>query len=222
MRTYTKLLARTVVLAATGWFAGCNGTIDDEPDVILEIQTLTIAPITSSQNGTGGTCTYTLTPATVTFKNLPKNSLAETSPFNDIILQSVNIAYAWDDGAVTPATTAGIGGAVPANGTGTGTFTVISNVALGVTQAPDPLGNGRAGHTASLAMVFNGATVSGDAVSATAGGTLQVGSCTVNFGACCSAGGSCSLQSEAACINDGGSYKGDGTSCSTSNICIGP
>jgi len=222
MRTYTKLLARTVVLAAVGWFAGCNGTIDDEPDVVLEILTLTISPITSSQNGTGGTCTYTLTPATVTLKNLPKNSLAEESPFNDIVLRSVDIAYVWDDGAVTPSTTAGIGGTVPANGTGTAQFTAISNVALGVTQAPDPIGNGRAGHTASLAMVFNGATVSGDAVSATAGGTLQVGSCTVNFGACCAAGGSCSLLSEAACLNDGGSYKGDGTSCSTSNICIGP
>ena len=29
MRKHTKILARTVVLVVAGWFAGCNGTIDD-------------------------------------------------------------------------------------------------------------------------------------------------------------------------------------------------
>ena len=35
MRKYTKILAGTVVLAAAGWFAGCNGTIDGEANFAL-------------------------------------------------------------------------------------------------------------------------------------------------------------------------------------------
>ena len=221
MRNYTKLLTCAVVIAVAGWFAGCNSTVDNSPNVVLEVQTITIAPITSSQNGTGGTCTYTLTPATASFKNLPKNQYSGTSPFNDIVLQYVDISYVWDDGAPTTPVSPGIGGTVPAGGTQSIQFSVISNAALGYTQLPDPVGNGRAGHSASLAMVFHGTTVAGDAVSATAGATLQVGSCTVNFGACCT-GSACDVLSEAACTNQGGAYKGDGTSCSTSNICLGP
>jgi len=221
MRNYTKLLTCTVVLAAAGWIAGCNGTIDNEPNVVLEVQNLTISPITSSQNGTGGTCTYMVTPATASFKNLPKNQYAGTSPFNDVILDYVNISYVWDDGAITSPIAPDIGGSVPAGGSQSIQFSVISNAALGLTQFPDPVGNGRAGHSASLAMTFHGTTVAGEAVSASAGATLQVSSCTVTFGACC-VGGACSVDSEAACTNQGGTYKGDGTSCSTSNICIGP
>jgi hypothetical protein len=219
MRKYTKLLACTVGLAAAGWFAGCNSTIDSEPNVVLEVQTVTIPPITSSQDGTGGNCTYTLTPSTATFKNLPKNQFAGTSPFNDIVLQYVDISYVWDDGATTNPIQPGIGGTVPAGGTQSIQFSVIAFADLGLTQLPDPVGNGRAGHSASLAMTFHGKTVSGEPVSA--GSTLQVSSCTVTFGACCT-GSSCDVLSEAACTNAGGSYKGAGTSCSTTNICIGP
>ena len=222
MRNHTKLLTRTVVLAAAGWFAGCNGTIDNEPNVVLEVSQLTTTPVTSSQNGTNGNCTYTISPATVSFKNMPKNSLAVTSPFNDIALQSVNISYRWDDGANTDPVVANVGGTVPANGAASAQIYLVSNAALGLTQFPDLPGNGRAGHTASLALIFNGTTVSGDAVSAASGATLQVSSCTVNLGACCEAGGSCELLSQVACTNAGGTYKGDNTSCSTSNICLGP
>ena len=145
MRKYTKILAGTVVLAAAGWFAGCNGTIDGEPNVVLEVSQLTTTPITSSQDGSNGNCTYTISPVSATLKNLPKNALAVTSPFNDIILQSVSISYVWDDGVVTSPVQAGLGGTVPANGTASAQFAAISNVALGATQFPDPPGNGRAG-----------------------------------------------------------------------------
>jgi len=218
MRNYMKLLTCAVVIAVAGWFAGCNSTIDNNPNVVLEIQTLTIAPITSSQDGTGGTCTYTLTPATVSFKNVPKNQYSGTSPFNDVVLEYVDISYTWDDGAVTSPVAPGLAGTVPANGTQSIQFSVISGSALGLTQFPDPPGNGRAGHSANLAMVFHGSTVAGDAVSVAAGATLQVDSCTVTFGACCT-GGACEVLSEAACTNQGGTYKGPGTSCSTVGIC---
>ncbi len=218
MRKYTKLLTLTVVLAAAGWFAGCNSTIDNEPNVVLEVQTLTITPITSSADGTNGSCTYTITLATGTFKNLPKNQYAGTSPFNDIILNNVNITYTWDDGVVQSPISAGLGGSVPAGGTGTAQFLAISNQALTVDGPNDPAGTGRAGHSASLGLTFNGVTVSGDAVSTSTGGTLQVNSCTVNLGACCggiASNGCTDFVSNDACTSGGGTYQGDNTTCAT-------
>lgn len=219
MRKHTKIIARTVVLAAAGWFASCNGTIDNEPNVILEVENLTIPVVTSSQNSTTGGCTFTVTNANGTFKNKPKNQFAGTSPFNDIILQNVSITYVWDDAVAQSPVTAGLGGSVPANGSTSAQFSVVSNAALSVDGPSDPPGTGRAGHTASLGLTFNGTTVSGDAVSATTGGTLQVNSCTVNVGACCNLDGSCDLISQAACNAQTGAYKGDNTSCGTVGIC---
>ena len=214
MRKHMKILAGTVVLGTAAWFAGCNGTIDKEPNVVLEISNLMIPPITTTQDSTTNTCTYLIAAATGTFNNKPKNALAIASPFNDIILQSVDIAYTWDDGVVTPSRTTGLGGSVPANGTSAATFTVVSNTDLNISP-PD----GRAGRTAALVLTFHGQTVSGDAVSATAGGSLQVNSCTTQFtGACCAGPGACSLQTRANCGLAGGTYAGDNTSCLTT-IC---
>jgi hypothetical protein len=218
MRKNTKILALTAVVAAAGWFAGCNGTIDKEPNVVLELETLTIPPVTSSANGTNGACTYTITMASGTFKNKPKNQFAGVSPFNDIILKNLVITYGWDDGVAQPAVTAGLAGAVPADGSTSAQFTVVSNGALTVDGPNDPAGTGRAGHTASLGLTFNGTTVSGDAVSTTTGGTLQINSCTVNLGACCggvaSAGCTDGLSAQA-CTGQGGVYQGDFTTCAT-------
>jgi len=218
MRKYTKFLALTVVLAAAGWFAGCNGTIDDEPNVVLEVQQLTISAITASANGPGGICTYTLTPSTGSFKNLPKNQFAGTSPFNDIVLSSVNISYAWDDHVPQAPVLAGVGGTVPAGGSQSAQFSVISNAALGVDGPNDPVGNGRSGHTASLGLTFFGTTVSGEAVSASAGGTLQVNSCIAIFGACCGGINSNGCQdalTQADCQAQGGTFQGPNTTCAT-------
>jgi hypothetical protein len=221
MRTHTRFIARTAVLVLAGCFAACNGTIDKEPNVVLEVSQMSVPPVTSSQNGTNGTCTYTVTNASASFNNKPKNALAATSPFNDIVLQNVAITYVWDDGAVTSPATAGLAATVPAGGSVTAQWSIISNASLGVTQAPDPVGNGRAGHTANLGMTFTGRTVSGDSVSAVAGGTLQVNSCTVNVGACCGTPSGCQTISQAACANyPGAAYKGDNTNCSTQNICL--
>jgi hypothetical protein len=213
-----KLITLTVVLAAAGWLASCNSTIDKEPNVVLEVETLTIPPVTSAQDSINNTCTYTITAANGTFKNKPKNQFANTSPFNDIILQNVVINYVWDDGVANVPVTAGLGGSVPADGTATAQFAVVSNAALSTDGPNDPAGTGRAGHTASLGMTFNGITVSGDHVSTTTGGTLQVNSCTTQFtGACCN-GSVCTLQTQANCSSSGGVYGGDNTQC-ISTVC---
>jgi hypothetical protein len=218
MRKHTKFLTRTVVLAVASCFAACNGTIDKEPNVVLEVQTLTISPVTASQDSVLNTCTYTITAANATFKNLPKNQYASESPFNDIILQNVEISYTWDDGLIAPPRVTGLGGSVPAGGTTSAQFSVISNADLNV-QGPDPNdppGTGRSGHTAALELLIHGQTVSGDAVSTETGGTLQVNSCTTQFtGACCGGPGACSLQTQQNCAWSGGTYAGDNTSCQT-------
>jgi hypothetical protein len=169
MRTHTKILAGTVVLAAAGWFAGCNGTIDSEPNVVLEVKTLTITPITGATDAGTGACIFTITNATASFDNKPKNALASVSPANDIILQDVVVGYTWDDGVGVTTATFGVGGSVTANGSGTGSFAVVNASDL---ESPD-----RQGHTASLTLTFRGVTVSGDAVSVTTGGSLTVNRC---------------------------------------------
>ncbi len=168
MHKHMKILTGTVLLAAAGWFAGCNGTIDDEPNVVLEVATLTI-PVIQAQTTT--TCIFTITQASATFNNKPKNHLAGESPFQDIVMESVDVSYVWDDGAVLPNQTFGVPGTVPANGTQSSTFSVVNNSVLTSGAVT------RAGHTASLSLVFHGHTVSGDAVLATTGGTLSVNSC---------------------------------------------
>jgi hypothetical protein len=166
----TKSLARSIVLAAVAAFAGCNGHIDEEPNVVLEVDTVMIAPITGAIDSTTGTCAFTVTNATATFKNKPKNALAEASPFNDIILQSVTVSYVWGGGQILTNKVFGLGGTVPANGSSSGSFSVINANDL-ISASP----NG--GDTASLTMVFRGVTVSGDDVSVTTGGTLTVNTC---------------------------------------------
>lgn len=178
MRTHTKTLARTVILAAAGWLAGCNGTIDSEPNVVLEIATMTIPPITAATSGM--TCTFTIVAASATFNNKPKNSLSGTStfPFNDIILDNVVIDYTWDDDPVTPTQvlnqTFGVAGTVPAGGSSAATFSVVNGAVLSTTLTG---GGGVDGHTARLQMRFHGTTISGDSVTGTTGGTLTVNSC---------------------------------------------
>jgi hypothetical protein len=214
MRKYTKLLTCTVVLAAAGWFAGCNSTIDNEPNVVLEVQTMTIPPVTTSTQD--GVCTFTITNATTTFNNKPKNSLSGTStaPFNDIVLQNVVVSYVWDDLATTPAVSYGLSGTIPAGGSNSTQFSVANNLVLSSGATP------RDGHTANLALTFYATTVAGDAVSVATGGQLTVNSCTAeSFGACCTgvSSGACSDLSQTDCIQLGGAavFQGNNTQCVT-------
>ena len=209
MRKFTKILAQTVVLSAAGWFAGCNGKLEDKTNVVLEVATITIPPVTASTSA--GICSFTIPTSSATFNNKPKNSLSGTStfPYNDIVLQSVSVGYQWDDGAALVGEPFGIGGTVPAGGSAAATFTPVNSTVLAT-------GGARDGHTASLTLTFHGTTVSGDPVSATTGGTLTVNSClAATLGACCTGGGGCSTMTQVDCTAAGGAYAGDNTSCLT-------
>ena len=166
-----KRILAVGTVVAFALMPGCNSTIDDPsgPDVVLEVENPIIPPITGAANPTPPpACTFTVANATASFKNKAKNSLGATSPFNDIVLETVTVTYVWDDLlGVSGPTVFGVGGSVPAGGQATAQFAVVN------------LGDlvGRDGHTAAMTLVFRGHTVAGDAVSSSTGGTLAVGSC---------------------------------------------
>jgi len=174
MRTNKKLIARTVLLVAAGWFAGCNGNIDSEPNVVLEVSTLNITPVTGTRSSTTGLCVFTITNASATFNNKPKNAVSGPSdaPFNDVVLRSVIVDYVWDDGAAVLGQEFGVSGTVPAGGSVSAQFPVVNNVVLSSGVVP------RDGHTATLSLRVFGVTVAGENVTSDpTGGTLAVNSC---------------------------------------------
>jgi len=158
---------------------GCAGSgLDDgdSADVVLFVQTLTVPPVTTAPDPSApGTCVFTVTNATATLLNKPKNATA-ASPFQDIVLQDVVISYQWDDeatpGGLTPTRILPLSGTVEVGKTASVQFPPILLGDL----TPD-----RAGHSASLSMTFRGRTVEGRPVSSppsgTAGTALGVNSC---------------------------------------------
>ena len=208
MNHVTKIAC--IVVAATAGIVGCNSLIDDpsSPKVVMEVENVTIPPITATVDGTTNTCTFNITAGTATFKDKPKNGQAIVSPFNDIILQGVDIAYVWDDALAMPNGQLGIAGSVPANGSSQAQFYAITGAALTT--------NARDGHSANLHMTFHGDTVNGDSVSVTTGGMLVVNSCSTQpVGACCTQGGGCNIVSQTSCVGLGGVYQGDNSNCLT-------
>jgi hypothetical protein len=161
-----RILAVAAVLVLAG--LSCNSLVDDpeSPNVVLEAENLVIPPVTAT-TGTAG-CTITITNASATFKNKPKNEPAASQPYQDITLFRVDVDYTWDPSLPPlPRRTFGIGGSVPANGTATAQFAVIDPI-----DVPPYLGS-----LATLTLTFSGRVVSGETVTYRTGGFLFVNSC---------------------------------------------
>lgn len=78
--------------------AGCvSGDADDPsgPDVELQV-VITESPPVSAQDQEG-VCEMRITEWTVSFTNVPKNALANTSPWNDVEIESITITYDFPD-----------------------------------------------------------------------------------------------------------------------------
>jgi hypothetical protein len=167
---YIALAAVCAALLAPGC---ADGTVDDGDtgDVILEVANTATTPITTAEDPDNpGSCSFVVTEWTSTLNNKPKNAKAIVSPWNDILMGTVDVTYAWDDPAiVTPPVTMNVSGTVPANGS------------LGVKFPPILLGDVTAameGHSANLVLTFHGTAVSGEAVTTTAyGAVMSVNSC---------------------------------------------
>jgi hypothetical protein len=153
--------------------ASCTSdALDDggSADVVLEIISLENPAVTAQQAGAGGLCTLQVEDWTASAQAVPKNSLAGSSPFNDLTLHTVTITYNWiDPGITTPTRVVGLGDAtIPTAGVNSVTFAPISF---------DDLDIGLQGHTANLVMVFDATTVEGSAVRATVQRQLFVEVC---------------------------------------------
>jgi hypothetical protein len=153
--------------------AGCASNAIDDPDspnVVVTVQTLTIPPVTAAEDpNNAGACLFTVADATATLRSQPKSEPADNSPFNDTVMESVEISYLWDDGTPMAPAAFGVSGTVPVGGTASVLFPAVPAGALT---------SGLASHTASLDLVFRGHTVSGDEVVVPTGGSLTItGSC---------------------------------------------
>lgn len=156
--------------------AGCNSSGLDDPgsaNVVLEIARLPqLTPVSAS--GTGPLCILTA-PQTVTLqlKNQPKNSLAVTSPLNDIVVTTLQVDYTWTGGITTPALVIPVlGVVVPANG-GTGDVPFLPVQVGDLTPV-----SAFSGQSAVLTFTVYGRTVDGKDLSAVQGGAvLNINSC---------------------------------------------
>jgi len=195
-KSWALSLVVLVVLVAAG--SCTNDSLDDgdSADVVLEITQLDNTKVSAAAQQGSGTCSFsggqctvnsdcpiaesctgttgcqlTATEWSFTVANLPKNSIGITQPFNDVVMNSVDITYAWVVAPPANSTaTVGLGGVtIPVNGTGTFKFFPISSA--GLTAA------GVDGNTANLTMVFRGRTVDGTGVTGVSLAQLNVEAC---------------------------------------------
>jgi hypothetical protein len=172
---YVALAVAGLTLAATGC---TNDTIDDgdSPDVVLEVESFEGPEVTAAlqgggQGGSGQECRLQATEWSMTLRNVPKTDLAgpDSSPFNDIILDSMTVNYVWfglPGGAAAPASdTIGLGGVtIEPDGTGTVTFFPIGNNAL-ATDTTAPTGEpDLAGTSAAVNMLIRAHTVENEQI----------------------------------------------------------
>jgi hypothetical protein len=178
MRVTNQQCFKVVLLALTLAVAACTGNeVDDGDgsDVILTIQQLTIPPTTGAQDSVTGDCTFTVTDSTASLESRAKSAVVGDSALQAVVMESVTITYAWDDGLPFAPQTFGVGGTVPVNGTASVRFPAFAAGPL-TAAGSNPITK-RDGHTASLTLVFRGQTVSGDPVEARAGAAATVNSC---------------------------------------------
>lgn len=166
MKMALPLVAVLVLLAG-----GCNSAVDDpDTNVVLQV-TVTESPAITGQDE-GGVCNFTITEWSADFANLPKNSSAVTSPYNDITVRSWVTSYSWpgNPGIVPPPDRLlASPGTIPANGQQSVTFSPILF---------DDLTSAMAGTSAMLTMTVDAVTGTGDPISLTILEQLDIESCS--------------------------------------------
>jgi hypothetical protein len=200
MRSTKRLMACLGVLTLLVFAGCASGPIDDADSahVALQIENFTAPSITGSIEGSGIcsgdgitpctseaqcasasppngsciglTCVRTITPWAGSARNVPKNSLANTSPFNDIVLLQVDVSY---PAAGIPPQAQGLGSVtVPADGSAPFAFDPITFDALN-TAFPLPTDSG------SIDVVYSitGRTFSNDTVNVAGSRQLNVETC---------------------------------------------
>lgn len=102
MKANWKYLALALAAVALVAVAGCaSGDIDDpgSPPNALQVVVTESPPITGTLDPDTG-CVFTLTEWELQMTNVPKNSLAVASPYNDFFVEYIIIDYDWPGVAV--------------------------------------------------------------------------------------------------------------------------
>ena len=198
MRSMKSWMACFGVLSLLIVAGCASGDIDDADSahVVMQIETLDTPGVTGAVEGDGVcsgdaavscasdatcanaqpalgsciglTCVRTITEWSGTMRNVPKNSLANTSPFNDITLNTVDVSY---PGSGIAPETLGMGGVtIPADNSGSFAFDPITF--QGIAGFPDD-------QSASVNVLFTirGQTAVNDAVTVTAAAQLNIETC---------------------------------------------
>ncbi len=128
-RTIRSLVTLGIAGLALVGLSCTNNEIDDgdSADVFLEVTAFNAPPGDGRhRRETTGICTLTLTNATATFANKRKADLVGSTPLQDIIVETVDIVYQWDDGYAMDPRTFYLGVTVPVAGSGSAQFPVFA------------------------------------------------------------------------------------------------
>jgi hypothetical protein len=175
----------------------------DSANVLLEVVDVQNPPITGSvetgsctvsgnvcltiadcdpQNFPGDQCQFDpggegcqITEWSANLANVPKSeSAALGDPFNDIVVESVEVVYAWDSGFVNGPVTFPVAATIPVNATAAVTFFPMTNADLAALGAFLPPATAT---TAFVTMTFRGKAIDGESVSVTGADQLFVEAC---------------------------------------------
>ena len=166
----TLLILAASLLLATA-VACTSGDYDsgESPDVVLQVQTMTVPPITATLDAVTQTCTFEVTLSTASIENTPKTTGVSFSPANDVLITSLVITYQLDDGFNMAPYVTSPRVSIPAGSSGAVQFLAAPLAEL--------LGTGRDGHSAEMTILFSGVTEANENVQTTGGAALVVNSC---------------------------------------------
>jgi hypothetical protein len=174
------MIARKVLVLGTAMLllvtAACTKSDIDSgnsANVVLEVDSVELAIVTSSFDPLLGLCVFQLTESSATLSNIPKTEGGIEEPYNDILIDQLTISYTWDDGLAMPNYVTSPRVVIPANSTNEIQFMAVE-LAEFLQAVPS-----REGHSAELTVIFNGAVADGNRVQAVGGGALFVNSCLV-------------------------------------------
>jgi hypothetical protein len=164
-RNIWLILAASLLLL----MAGCNSAIDDggSGSVVFEALLIDSPPITGETDAVGACISIIIPDWSANMINSPKNALAVTSPFNDVILMDYTVTYDFHDGIQR----------IPTPRFFTTTGTILPNAEQALTfpiMSFDDFDFGMVGHTANVSILFHGKTGAGDDVYSVVGEVLNI------------------------------------------------
>ena len=139
IRNLIVITAAGLLLMAAACVSG-NADHPSTPDIELQVM-VTESPAVTAQDQSG-TCVIKVNEWTVNFNNVPKNSLATTSPWNDVTIVGMTLSYDFPDvGATLPTRYLPLGEAVTVPAAGSATLKFWPVYLQDLISTPEVLGS---------------------------------------------------------------------------------